>query len=132
MDIPELAWTFHQTEAFQQGCNAEVQVAVDALQQILDAQDAINTISPITTLAVPMEAYLDHVGPLKVEPFAKKKSQKRKSKATGEGPFAKKGKPLRNRTETAQENSDGDWRKRKRTVTPLEDIKKLQKCLGTG
>ncbi|KAJ1099111.1 hypothetical protein NDU88_004215 [Pleurodeles waltl] len=75
------------------------------------------------SLSFTMEAYLDRVGPLKVEPIAKKKSQKRKSKVTGEGPSAKKGKPLRNKTaETMQENSEGDRRKRKRTVTPLEDF----------
>ncbi|KAJ1208670.1 hypothetical protein NDU88_004053 [Pleurodeles waltl] len=66
---------------------------------------------------------MDRVGPLKVEPVVKKKNQKKKSKATGEGPSAKKGKPLRNKTEEmTQENSEGDRLKRKRTVTPLVDI----------
>ncbi|KAJ1171347.1 hypothetical protein NDU88_003210 [Pleurodeles waltl] len=52
---------------------------------------------------------------LTVEPVAKKKSQKRKSKVT---------------EETMQENSEGDRRKRKRTVTMLEDItRKLQNVL---
>ncbi|KAJ1106914.1 hypothetical protein NDU88_004312 [Pleurodeles waltl] len=56
---------------------------------------------------VAMEVYLDRVRPLKVEPVTKKKSQKRKSMATAE---------------TTQENSEGDRRKRKQTVTPLEDV----------
>ncbi|KAJ1192844.1 hypothetical protein NDU88_002150 [Pleurodeles waltl] len=62
------------------------------------------------------------VGPLKVEPIAKKKGQKTKSKVLGEGPSAKKGTPLRNKTETTQENSEGDRRKHEQTATPLKDI----------
>ncbi|KAJ1217940.1 hypothetical protein NDU88_005527 [Pleurodeles waltl] len=78
---------------------------------------------PGRSRCVAMEAYLDRLGPLKVEPVTKKKSQKTKSKATGEGPSANKGKPLRNKTEeTTQENFEGDRRKCKRTVTSLEDI----------
>ncbi|KAJ1144739.1 hypothetical protein NDU88_011036 [Pleurodeles waltl] len=69
-----------------------------------------------------MEEYLDCVGPLKVELIAKKKGQKRKSKVFGEGPSAKKGTPLRNKTEMAQENFEGDRRKRERTATQLKDI----------
>ncbi|KAJ1141721.1 hypothetical protein NDU88_008049 [Pleurodeles waltl] len=88
--------------------------------------DRIVEINMAPTL-VAMEACLDRVGPLKVEPIAKKKSQKRKSKATGEGPFAKKGKPLRNKTaETTQENSEGDRRKRKRKNVLETYIKDIQ------
>ncbi|KAJ1131085.1 hypothetical protein NDU88_009428 [Pleurodeles waltl] len=69
-----------------------------------------------------MEAYLDRVGLLKVDLITKKKSQKRKTKAHVKGPSAKKGTPLRNKTETTQENSEGDRRKRERTAPPLRDI----------
>ncbi|KAJ1181893.1 hypothetical protein NDU88_007092 [Pleurodeles waltl] len=64
-----------------------------------------------------MEAYLNRVGPLKVEPILKKKSPKRKSKALGKVPSAKKGTPQRNKTETAQENSEGDLHKRERMAS---------------
>ncbi|KAJ1098555.1 hypothetical protein NDU88_003664 [Pleurodeles waltl] len=69
-----------------------------------------------------MEAYLYRVGPLKVEPIVKKKGQKRKSKGLGKGPSAKKGTPLRSKTETVQENSEWGWHKCERTATPLKDI----------
>ncbi|KAJ1152563.1 hypothetical protein NDU88_005338 [Pleurodeles waltl] len=77
---------------------------------------------------VAMKAYLDRIGPLKGEPIVKKKGQKRKSKALVEGPSAKNRTTLRNKTETTQENIEGDRRKHERAATPLKDIiMKLQK-----
>ncbi|KAJ1122510.1 hypothetical protein NDU88_000996 [Pleurodeles waltl] len=82
---------------------------------------------------IPMEMYLDRIGPLKVETIAKKKGQKRKSNGHGKGPSAKKGTPLRNKTETMQENSEGDRCKHERTAMPLKDITiKLQNVLVPG
>ncbi|KAJ1174618.1 hypothetical protein NDU88_006438 [Pleurodeles waltl] len=76
-------------------------------------------IPQVRLFRVAKETYRDRVGSLKVEPIAKKKDQKRKSKALGEGPSAKKGTPLRNKPGTGQENSEGDRCKRERTATLL-------------
>ncbi|KAJ1106858.1 hypothetical protein NDU88_004256 [Pleurodeles waltl] len=52
----------------------------------------------------------------------KKEESEKKVQGNWRRAIRKERKPLRNKTETTQENSEGDRLKRKRTVTPLEDI----------